>query len=139
LTKEIHQDLQAALGVYDRLLELLNQRQDKSALSELEQATMRNCYFARADVTFDLEQFDEAITAYFSATNRYHDRPESLEAFAQISRCYRELGRPVEARGALEQARVVLKRIPADADFPSTTRYDRDEWITYLDWLSRTL
>ena len=66
------------------------------------------------------------------------DDPESLEAHVQIATCYRRLRRPNEARGTLEQARVVLQRIRADADFLRTTRLDRQQWDELLGWL-RTL
>jgi TolA-binding protein len=89
-----------------------------------------------ADTLFDLGKYDEAIQAYSSATNRYQQRPEALEAFVQIASCYRQLNEPAKARGTLEQAKVVLRRIPADADFAKTTRYSRDEWSSLLDFLS---
>jgi hypothetical protein len=41
-----------------------------------------------------------------------------------------------EARGTIEQARVILKRMPQDAAFDETTRYGREEWISLLDWLA---
>ena len=56
----------------------------------------------------------------------------------QIASCYRRLGRLSEARGTLEQARVVLQRIRPDADFLRTTRLARQDWVQVLDWL-RTL
>ena len=56
----------------------------------------------------------------------------------QIASCYRRLKRPSEARGTLEQARVVLQRIRPDADFLRTTRLDRQQWSELLGWL-RTL
>jgi tetratricopeptide (TPR) repeat protein len=136
LTEQVRRELEEALKIYDSLIELLNQRQDASEPSEVERAAMRNCYFARGDVLFDLERCEDAIAAYSSAANRYHDQPESLEAFIQISRCYRALGRLSEARGALEQAKVILKRIPADADFANTTHYDRNGWVQFLNWRS---
>jgi hypothetical protein len=87
-------------------------------------------------VLFDLGKYEEAIHAYSSATNRYQQRPEALEAFVQIASCYRNIDQPAKARGTLEQAKVVLRRIPLDADFARTTRYSRDEWVTLLDFLS---
>ena len=56
----------------------------------------------------------------------------------QIASCYRRLNRPQEARGTLEQARVVLQRIRPDADFTRATRLDRQQWTDLLAWL-RTL
>ena len=101
-------------------------------------AILRNCYFGRADALFDQGKYDEAIQAYSAATNRYQHDPESLEAYVQIASCHRRLGRISEARGTLEQARVVLQRIRPDADFAQTTRLARQDWVQLLDWL-RTL
>ena len=84
------------------------------------------------------DRYDDAIQAYSAATNRYQHDPESLEAYVQIASCHRRLGRPSEARGTLEQARVVLQRIRPDADFVRTTRLARQDWVQLLDWL-RTL
>jgi hypothetical protein len=56
----------------------------------------------------------------------------------QIAACLRRLNRAGEARGTLEQARIVLQRLRPDADFTRTTRYNRDEWTQLLAWL-RTL
>ena len=78
----------------------------------------------------------EARKAYSTATNRYQHEPESLEAYLQIANCHRRENRPDDARGTLELAKVVLERIGADADFNKTTRYNRDEWIVLLDWLT---
>lgn len=136
LNRQLQSELQTAVDMFETQLAQLNERQDKGELSGLERTILRNCYFARADALFDMEQFEAAIAAYSSATNRYHAEPESLEAFVQIARCYRELNRPMEARGTLEQAKVVLKRIPVEAEFTRTTRYNRDQWEQLLQWLS---
>ncbi|MEO8499058.1 MAG: hypothetical protein ABI614_28675, partial [Planctomycetota bacterium] len=73
--------------------------------------------------------------AYSNATNRYQDEPESLEAFVQIANCHRRKSRQAEARGTIEQAKVILQRIRPEADFLQTTRYNCDKWGEYLDWL----
>jgi tetratricopeptide (TPR) repeat protein len=101
-------------------------------------ALLRNCYFGRADALYDLGRYEEAIKAYSDATNRYQHEPESLPAYMQIASCYRALKRPGEARGTMEQARVVLERIRPDADFARTTPLDRQAWSDLLAWL-RTL
>ena len=82
---------------------------------------------ARADALFDMGKYEDAIQAYSAATNRYQHEPESLEAYVQIASCHRRMGRISEARGTLEQARVVLQRIRADADFTKTTRLARQD------------
>ena len=75
------------------------------------------------------------LQAYSTATNRFQHEPESLEAYVQIANCHRRKDRHAEARGTLEQAKVVLSRIRPDADFTQTTRYDRKQWTELLDWL----
>jgi tetratricopeptide (TPR) repeat protein len=138
LNRQITQELDAALDEYQKLLSELSDEQSLPRRSAVELALLRNCYFGRADALFDLRRYDDAIQAYSAATNRYQNEPESLEAYVQIATCYRRLARPNEARGTLEQARVVLERIRPDADFLRTTRLDRQQWDDLLGWL-RTL
>jgi tetratricopeptide (TPR) repeat protein len=138
LNRQIQQELDAAVNQYQSLLTELSDEQLLPRRTSVELAMLRNCYFGKADSLYDLGRYDEAIRAYSDATNRYQHDPESLEAYVQIANCYRRLKRPNEARGTLEQARVVLQRIRPDADFIRTTRLDRQEWSNLLDWL-RTL
>jgi tetratricopeptide (TPR) repeat protein len=116
----------------------LSEQPQDAHRTKAELAILRNCYFGRADVLFDLGRYEEAVQAYSAATNRYQHDPEALEAYVQIACCYRRLDRPNEARGTIEQARVVLQRLRADADFARTTRLDRQQWTELLTWL-RTL
>ena len=125
LTRQAQQELAAALQAYGELHQRLNEKQERTELAELELRILRNCYFARAAVLFDMGRYEEAIQAYQAATNRYQRHPESIEAYVQIAHCQRRLDRIKEARGTLEQAKVVLRQIPADADFTRTTCYDR--------------
>ena len=131
------EELQAAIEGYNELITRLSEQAD-AVHGPTDSAVLRNCYFGRADALFDLEKYDDAIAAYSAATNRYQHDPESLEAYVQIASCLRRIGRVSEARGTLEQAKVVLQRIRPDADFARTTRLARQDWIPLLDWL-RTL
>jgi TolA-binding protein len=135
LTEELNDELEAAEEGYLELISLLTIKQEKSELSEIELRVLRNCYFARADALYDMQRYEEAIQAYSNATNRYQQEPESLEAYVQIANCHRQKSRPTEARGTIEQAKVILQRIRVDADFLKTTRYTRDEWEKNLNWL----
>ena len=83
-----------------------------------------------------LGRYEEAIQAYATASNRYQQQPESLEAYVQIANCQRRLDRAAEARGTLEQAKVVLNQISAETDFARIMRYDRQQWMEVLDWLA---
>lgn len=137
LVRQMQEQLQAAVLDYNSLITRLSEQPDATR-SPIEGAVLRNCYFGRADAMFDLGNYDEAIQAYSAATNRYQHDPESLEAYVQIASCYRRLGKTGEARGTLEQARIVLARIRPDADFIRTTRLSRQDWTQLLEWL-RTL
>lgn len=130
------QHLEAAAPAYAQLIARLNQKEEQEELSEFEKTILRNCYFARAHVLYDMERYSEAVEAYSTASNRYQSEPEALEALVQIARCYRQLNRPEDARGTLKQARIVLGRMPPDADFIRTTRQDRQEWERALDWMT---
>jgi tetratricopeptide (TPR) repeat protein len=135
LNRQMNNDLSAAVAEYTRLIERLADEQESSRAA-VDLKILRNCYFNRADALFDLGHYEEAIQAYSAATNRYQHEPEALEAYVQIANCYRRLQRYAEARGTLEQARVVLERIRKDADFAKTTRFDRQQWAELLLWYS---
>ncbi len=135
---ELEKRLAAAVKQYDSLASFLNQRQEAGRLTDIEVLILRNTYFGQADSLFDLEEYEAAIQAYSTVSNRYQGEPVSLEAFVQIAHCYHRLGRLSDARSTLEQAKIVLQRmIRSDADFLATTRYRRDEWQALLDWLSK--
>lgn len=136
LLRQMEEQLSAAIEQYSALIAQLSDEDADDG--PVEQGLLRNCYFGRADALFDLARYEEAIEAYSAATNRYQHEPASLEAYVQIASCYRRLGRLGEARGTLEQARVVLGRIPPQADFLKTTRFSRQDWLPLLEWL-RTL
>lgn len=136
--REFQRELTAAIAEFDSLKALLIEKEQR-VLSAVETGILRNCYFGKADALFDLEQYEEAIQAYSSATNRYQQEPESLEAFTQISICQRKLGRPADAKRTLQQAEAVLLRMPPNAVFERTTRYNRQEWTDLLGWLGRVL
>lgn len=133
--REWTQLLEDGLARFEQELNAMINRQDQRALSALEESILRNCYFARGAVLFELGRYPEAVQAYASATNRYQQTPEVLEAYVQIAACYRRLGQEVDARSTLEQAKYTLKHLPDDADFDETTNYSRDEWVRLLDTL----
>jgi tetratricopeptide (TPR) repeat protein len=134
LQQSVQQFAEAARG-YDALLVDLNLRGDRRDLSDVETGMLRNAYFGKADALFQQKKYEQALAAYGAAADRFHDRPEALEALLQLSRCQRELGRLDLARGALERARAAIDRIPPDADYAQSTPYDRAGWQALLDWL----
>lgn len=92
-------------------------------------------------VLFSLERYDEAIAAYNEAANSAPQSAQLLTAYVQMARCYSRLGKKVEARSLLEQARVILnqKQIP-DASFRAPdTNLTPDEWGEFLDRALQTM
>jgi tetratricopeptide (TPR) repeat protein len=136
LTRQVQVELTKAHALYTKTIEDLSALQDVRPLAQREREVLRNCYFLAADALFDAGRYEEAIDAYSDASNRYQDSPAAMEAFVQIASCYRNLEEPGKARGTLEQAKVMLRRIPDTAEFTRTTRFGRDEWVALLDFLS---
>ena len=97
---------------------------------------LRNSYFAVGDVLFALRQYEAAVEAYRTATNRYQNHPEVLEAYVRMAGAYRRLSKPLEARTTLEQAKMMLDRMKTAAQFQETTNYTPSQWSERLDWLS---
>lgn len=136
LERQINEELAQAYRLYDELETDLTRAQDERELNVVEKSILRNCSFAKADVLFDQQDYEGAIAAYQTVSSRYHNRPESLEAFCRTANCYRRLNDHDRARSMLAQAQVFLEeRIPPDADFLATTRYSREQWFQVLDWL----
>ncbi len=137
LERQVQSELQTAIRYYDEILLRLNEKLERaSTLSEIEERILRNSYFARANSLFDMGQNEAAVQAYSNATNRYLNQPEALEALVQMAACYRNLNRPDEARGQLEQAKLVLKRLPPNLPLEETTRYTRTDWNRLLTLLT---
>jgi tetratricopeptide (TPR) repeat protein len=116
--------------------QVLNRRAEQTELNPLEKSMLRNSYFAIGAALVDLGRYDEAIKAFSAAANRYQHDPEVLDAFVQISYCYRRLNKPREAQGTVRQAMLVLQQIKGDAPFEETTIYSRKQWKELLDWMS---
>ncbi|HEV3338710.1 MAG TPA: tetratricopeptide repeat protein [Pirellulales bacterium] len=133
--REREQLLEAGLARYEQELNAILLRQERQPLTTLEEAILRNCFFARGDILFDLGRYQDAIQAYASATNRYQQNPEVLQAYVQIAACYRRLGQTAEARSTLEQAKYALKHLAEGVTFEETSNYNRQEWGQLLETL----
>lgn len=136
LSRQAREHLTGALDSYDGVVAKFNSRTDPTPLSPQEELILRNAYFARGTTLYELGLYEEAVAAYSTATSRYQHEPAAVEAYVQIAACFRRLNKPAEARGTLEQAKLVIDRIRPEADFTTTTRFDRDEWKNLLNWMS---
>jgi tetratricopeptide (TPR) repeat protein len=120
--------LRAALDGFRQTEDLLVRSQETSEPTPSDKALLRNCGFAIGSLLFDLGQYDAAIKTYTQLANRQPDAPESLDAYLQIARAYRQLDNQAEARAALKQAQAVLARMKPQVALRETTNRSRQEW-----------
>jgi tetratricopeptide (TPR) repeat protein len=135
LAKQADEHRRAAIEQYELSINRLQELEKTETANPLNLKMLRNCYFGKAGTLFDLARYEEAIKVYSTATYRFQNSPESLEAYVRIAACYRLLNRSKEARGTLEQAKIMLKRIENDTNFTLTTPYTRQQWDDLLNWL----
>jgi len=133
---EIRRLLSSALDRFQEAQQSLLDRQQTTELTSPERSMLRNCYFAIGGVLFDLGRYEEAVKTYLAIVGRYQDSPAVLEAYVQMARAYRRLKRPDEARGALEQAKVALERIPTQDQLADTSIFGKQQWSDLLDQLA---
>jgi len=105
--------------------------------NELERTLLRNCYMMQGSVLFQLKRYEEARKAYANISTLYQNEPFVLESFVHIATCYRRLNKPVKAKGTIEQAKLVLSRLPEDIDFRLVTNFSRQSWVLLLDEMSQ--
>ena len=124
--------LEQAQALYDEV-RLGVEAKQPGALTDLDQLTLRNAYFYRADCAFDRGLYEEAIRLYDAAAQRYADEPASLVAMMQIVNCYIALERWPEARTANARARRRLAEIPDEALDARDLPLDRRHWERWLE------
>lgn len=139
LRRDAQNRLLAAKAHYEAVRQMMNDRANQRQLLNPELVLLRNAYFGLGDVCYRLGRFMEALEAYHAVINRFQSRPEVLEAYAQIVRCYQAMGRGQESRIALEQAKIVLQRLPADTDFAASTVLDAAGWRERFQRLEKAL
>ncbi|MGQ9821827.1 MAG: tetratricopeptide repeat protein [Thermogutta sp.] len=139
LRRDAQNRLLAAKAHYETVCRLMNDRANQRQLLHPELILLRNAYFGLGDVCYRLGRFTEALDAYHAVINRFQSRPEVLEAYAQIVRCYQAMGRDQESRIALEQAKIVLQRLPPDTDFAAATVLDGAGWSERFQRLKESL
>ena len=128
-------EYESALAGFDRTIEYAR-KPDARGLDETSRVSMlRNAVFGRGGVLYALSRYPEAVQAYQNAVSSFPQSPAVIDAYLQIADCYRRLGKPAEMRGTLEQAKLMLDRLPPDADFGDVSNYTRDQWTRMLEQL----
>lgn len=133
--QQFTENLAAAEKLYREIREISLRRESRESLRPHEAAIARNAVFALGEILTDQGDFPAAIKMYYAAANRSLDRPEALSAYLEIARLYRRLGKAIESKTTIEQAKVLLASLKADANIEETTNYNRTQWAELLDGL----
>ncbi len=131
--------LDSARQMFKDIRDGINATKDWAMLDSAQQRVLRNSYFAEADLTYQMKNYEGALVAYRNIANRLLNEPEALEALTQAAECLKQLGRAEESRRLIAQARDVLDQIPTSRDpqFAAFTRFSRNDWSKHLDWMSQ--
>jgi tetratricopeptide (TPR) repeat protein len=115
-------------------LQELQELQVTGQLDEYGQEMYRTTFMAIPQTQFEQELYADALAGYRTVISRFSDHVSVLPAYIQMARCYSRMDDPEEARRQLEQARVVLRRLPDEAfDSPSTGQ-TREQWGEWIKW-----
>ena len=128
--------LERAREEFIRLQGDLNKLAGRDDLDSLGTTLLQCTAYEIARTSFALEDYDAAIAAYGAAANKYPGDSQVLIAYVQMMNCYDRQGKAAEARGMLEQAKVILRQLPAEAleGKSSRTSLSRQEWEAWLEW-----
>lgn len=130
------QNLEGALQNY-LLVQRMITLEGHGISTPLKRSLLRNCYMMQGSVLFQLRRYEDARKAYANVSTLYQEKPFVLESFVHIANCWRRLNQPVKARGTVEQAKLVLQRLPSDTDFKLSTNFDRQYWNLLLREMSK--
>ena len=130
------QNLEAALRTY---LEVQRQitLEGRNVESALTKTLLHNCYMMQGSVLFQLRRYEEARKAYANVSTLYQHEPFVLESFVHIASCWHRLNQSLNARQTIAQAKLVLERLPNDADFEESTNFSRQQWALMLDEMAK--
>jgi tetratricopeptide (TPR) repeat protein len=129
-------EYEAALAGFDRTIEFARKPDARGGLDDATRISMlRNAVFGRGGVLYAMGRYPEAVQSYQNAVSSFPQSPAVIDAYLQIADCYRRMGKPVEMRGTLEQAKLMLDRLPPDAEFGDVSNFSRDQWSRMLDAL----
>ena len=130
----LSQTLNRAGDEYRALQQSLQALQVTGMLDDYGQEMYRTTFMAIPQTQFEQERYADALVGFRMVTSRFADHISALPAYIQMSRCYSRLENADEARRQLEQARVVLGRLPDEAFESVSTGQTREQWTEWIDW-----
>jgi tetratricopeptide (TPR) repeat protein len=131
---ELSQTLNRAGDEYRALQQALQALHVTGMLDEYGQELYRTTFMAIPQTQFQQERYADALVGFRIVTSRFADHISALPAYLQMSRCYSRLENPDEARRQLEQARVVLGRLPDEVFGSPATGQTREQWGEWIAW-----
>jgi tetratricopeptide (TPR) repeat protein len=131
---ELSHTLNRAGDEYRALQQSLQALQVTGMLDDYGQEMYRTTFMAIPETQFEQERYADAVAGFRLVTSRFADHVSTLPAYVQMSRCYSRLEKPDEARRQLEQARVVLSRLPDEAFGSPSTGQTREQWSEWIEW-----
>lgn len=134
LYRELQMRLDDAVNEYRRLQRVLQSLRANSALDAYGQELYRTTFLEIPHVFFDKGEYIDALDGYRTVATRFPDHVCVLRAYLQMARCYNRMNQPDEARRQLEQARVILRRLPDEAFASLSSGMTRDDWSAWIDW-----
>lgn len=134
LFREVSRLLNRAVAEYRSLQRQLQELRVDGQLDQYQTELYRSTFMSIPQAQFEQERYLDALNGFRTVTSRFPDHVSVLTAYIQMSRCYSKLDQPGEARRQLEQARVILGRLPDKAFDSQSTSMGRDEWSAWIDW-----
>ena len=133
LSRTIQGLLHQARDEFRTLQTSLLSQQDGERLDDLGSRLLRESYFQIAHTYYDLENYEEAIIAYSSAVHRNQEDPQVVMAYLQMANCNVKLNKADEARSMIEQAKVIVNRLPDDVFQQDQVNLNKNDWKAWLD------
>lgn len=131
---ELSNTLNRAGDEYRALQQTLQALQVTGMLDDYGKEMYRTTFMAIPETQFEQERYADAVAGFRMVTSRFADHISTLPAYVQMARCYSHLEKPEEARRQLEQARVVLGRLPDEAFNSPSTGQTREQWSEWIEW-----
>lgn len=137
LQRELVSLLTRAVDQYYTLQDQLSSARFQGELNAFQEQIFRATFMQIPHALFELGRYAEALAQYRIVTSRFADHVSVLPAYVQMARCFRHLGQPDESRRQLEQARIILRRLPDEAFTTSATGLTREQWNDWIEWARR--
>lgn len=132
--KQYERTLERAMNAFLDVRDTLTPLAQKDLLNDLDAQILQSAWFELPHAQHQLGRYEEAIASYTAAANRYPQDVRVLTAYVQMAQAYAQIGKHIESRSVLEQAKVIMdqQQIPLASFKAPTTNLTREEWEMWL-------